>query len=301
MPSFNSILRAFASLGHDLVKVHKLMMIKVQTKRKLIFMMNILYYLYGLPTQLLSRAQQPRLKKTIDCKTCEKPASQVEQIFQEELVKLKRQENEANDALRKDATHDSPDANTNSTNILNAVSAPVSAVGPSEALNDAEPLYPDDPSMPHIEDIFASPSEGIFTNLSYNDEGVVTDFNNLDTTMTVSPTPTTRIHTIHLKTQIHGDPMSVVQTRSKVKKNSEAHALFQIQKVWILVDLPFGKKAIGTKWVYRNKKDERGVVVRNKVRLVAQRHRQEEGIDYDEVFTLVARIEATRIFLAFAS
>ncbi|GKC38285.1 putative ribonuclease H-like domain-containing protein, partial [Tanacetum coccineum] len=65
--------------------------------------------------------------------------------------------------------------------------------------------------------------------------------------------------------------------------------------------LPFGKKAIGTKWVYRNKKDERGVVVRNKARLVAQGHRQEEGIDYDEVFALVARLEAIRIFLAFAS
>ncbi|GJZ79469.1 retrovirus-related pol polyprotein from transposon TNT 1-94 [Tanacetum coccineum] len=50
-----------------------------------------------------------------------------------------------------------------------------------------------------------------------------------------------------------------------------------------------------------NKKDERGVVVRNKARLVAQGHRQEEGIDYDEVFAPVARIEAIRIFLAFAS
>ncbi|GKC56132.1 putative ribonuclease H-like domain-containing protein, partial [Tanacetum coccineum] len=76
---------------------------------------------------------------------------------------------------------------------------------------------------------------------------------------------------------------------------------FKIQKVWILVDLPFGKKAIATKWVYRNKKDERGVVVRNKVRLVAQGYRQEEGIDYDEVFAPVARIEAIRIFFAFAS
>ncbi|GKA13966.1 putative ribonuclease H-like domain-containing protein [Tanacetum coccineum] len=58
------------------------------------------------------------------------------------------------------------------------------------------------------------------------------------------------------------------------------------------INLPYGKKAIGTKWVYRNKKDERGVVVRNKARLVAQGHRQEEGIDYDEVFAPVARIEA---------
>ncbi|GKF33982.1 putative ribonuclease H-like domain-containing protein, partial [Tanacetum coccineum] len=76
---------------------------------------------------------------------------------------------------------------------------------------------------------------------------------------------------------------------------------FKIQKVWILVDLPYENKAIRTKWVYRNKKDERGVVVRNKVRLVTQGHRQEEGIDYDEVFALVARIEVIKIFLAFSS
>nr|GEY96422.1 hypothetical protein [Tanacetum cinerariifolium] len=57
---------------------------------------------------------------------------------------------------------------------------------------------------------------------------------------------------------------------------------FKTQKVWILVDLPFGKKVIRTKWVYMNKKDERGVVVRNKARLVTQGHKQEEGIDYDE-------------------
>ncbi|GJV97125.1 putative ribonuclease H-like domain-containing protein [Tanacetum coccineum] len=76
---------------------------------------------------------------------------------------------------------------------------------------------------------------------------------------------------------------------------------FKLQQVWILVDLPFGKKAIGTKWVFRNKRDERSIVVKNKARLVAQGHRQEEGIDYDEVFAPVARIEAIRLFLAFAS
>ncbi|GKG10616.1 putative ribonuclease H-like domain-containing protein, partial [Tanacetum coccineum] len=76
---------------------------------------------------------------------------------------------------------------------------------------------------------------------------------------------------------------------------------FQLQKVWILVDLPYGKKVIGTKWVFRNKRDERGIVVKNKARLVAQGFRQEEGIDYDEVFAPVARIEAIRLFLDFAS
>nr|GEW12191.1 hypothetical protein [Tanacetum cinerariifolium] len=76
---------------------------------------------------------------------------------------------------------------------------------------------------------------------------------------------------------------------------------FKLQKVWILLYLPKGKRAIGSKWVFRNKKDERGIVIRNKARLVAQRHTQEEGIDYDEVFAPVARIEAIRLFLAYAS
>ncbi|GJX44335.1 ribonuclease H-like domain-containing protein [Tanacetum coccineum] len=76
---------------------------------------------------------------------------------------------------------------------------------------------------------------------------------------------------------------------------------FKLQKVWVLVDLPKGQRAIGTKWVYRNKKDERGIVIRNKARLVAQGHTQEESMDYDEVFAPVARIEAIRIFLAYSS
>ncbi|GKF54713.1 putative ribonuclease H-like domain-containing protein, partial [Tanacetum coccineum] len=65
---------------------------------------------------------------------------------------------------------------------------------------------------------------------------------------------------------------------------------FKLQQVWILVDLPNGKKVIRTKWVFRNKKDEKGIVIRNKARLVAQGHRQAEGIDYEEVFAPVVRI-----------
>ncbi|GKE81215.1 ribonuclease H-like domain-containing protein [Tanacetum coccineum] len=76
---------------------------------------------------------------------------------------------------------------------------------------------------------------------------------------------------------------------------------FKLQEVWTLVDLPNGKKAIGSKWVFRNKKDEKGIVIRNKARLVAQEYTQEEGIDYDEVFAPVARIEAISLFLAYAS
>ncbi|GKF42160.1 putative ribonuclease H-like domain-containing protein, partial [Tanacetum coccineum] len=76
---------------------------------------------------------------------------------------------------------------------------------------------------------------------------------------------------------------------------------FKLQNVWTLVDLPKGKRAIGTKWVYQNKKDEIGIVLRNKARLVAHGYTQEEGINYDEVFAPVARIEAIRLFLAYAS
>ncbi|GJY73218.1 copia protein [Tanacetum coccineum] len=58
---------------------------------------------------------------------------------------------------------------------------------------------------------------------------------------------------------------------------------FKSQKVWTLVDLPNGKRAIGTKCVYMNKKDEKGIMIKNKARLVAQGYTQEEGIDYDEM------------------
>lgn len=76
---------------------------------------------------------------------------------------------------------------------------------------------------------------------------------------------------------------------------------FQRNEVWTLVPKPKNKTIIGTKWVYRNKFDEAGTITRNKARLVAQGYRQEEGIDYDETFAPVARLEAIRIFLAYAA
>nr|GEU39506.1 putative ribonuclease H-like domain-containing protein [Tanacetum cinerariifolium] len=88
---------------------------------------------------------------------------------------------------------------------------------------------------------------------------------------------------------------------SLIEAMQEELLQFKMQKVWILVDLPQGKREIGTKWVYINKKDERGIVVRYKARLVSQGHTQEEGIDYEEVFAPVSRIEAIRLFLAYAS
>ncbi|GJY54212.1 putative ribonuclease H-like domain-containing protein [Tanacetum coccineum] len=80
-----------------------------------------------------------------------------------------------------------------------------------------------------------------------------------------------------------------------------SHLQFKIQNVWVLVDCPKGVRPIGTKWVLKNKRDKRGIVIRNKAKLVAQGHTQEEGIDYKEVFAPVARIDAIRLFLAYAS
>ncbi|GJY82098.1 ribonuclease H-like domain-containing protein [Tanacetum coccineum] len=302
--------------------------------------------------------------KNTNLKTNEKPVGQEDQSFLDELERLKRQEKEANDAaeaLRKEFAQDTKDlllqagaARASSTNTVNTASIPVSTASPSGRLSytDLTNTDQDDSQIPALEDIYDNPNDGIFTNTSYDDEGTVADFINLETIVNVSPILTSRIHSIHPSTQILRDPKLAVQTRSKVNKSSGAHAFvsyiqkqrrnnhkdfqhclfacflsqiepkkiskaledeswvdpmqeellqFKIQKVWILIDLAYGKKAIGTKWVYRNKTDERGVVVRNKAMLVAQVHRQEEGIDYDEVFALVARIEAIRIFLAFAS
>ncbi|KAJ9561366.1 hypothetical protein OSB04_006526 [Centaurea solstitialis] len=130
------------------------------------------------------------------------------------------------------------------------------------------------------------------------------------------------------QTQIIGDPSEGVKTRANlnyclfacfVSKNEPKKATdalndpfwveamqdellqFERNKVWTLTALPTGKSAIGTKWVFRNKKDENGVMVRNKARLVAQGYCQEEGIDYEETFAPVARLEAIRIFLAYAA
>ncbi|GJW51706.1 retrovirus-related pol polyprotein from transposon TNT 1-94 [Tanacetum coccineum] len=70
--------------------------------------------------------------------------------------------------------------------------------------------------------------------------------------------------------------------------------------VWELVSNPMDMTIIGTKWVYRNKLDENGVVTKNKVRLAAQGYNQQEGIDYDETYAPVARLESIRILLAYA-
>ncbi|GJS09506.1 retrovirus-related pol polyprotein from transposon TNT 1-94 [Tanacetum coccineum] len=147
-----------------------------------------------------------------------------------------------------------------------------------------------------------TPKDGIFSTNSFDaEEGGVADYNNMDPTIDVPSTPTLRIHKIHPQSQIIGkkEPKKVSQAladESWVEAMQEELLQFKLQEVWVLCDLPEGKRVIGTKWVFRNKRDERGTIIKNKARLVAQGYRQEEGVDYDEVFAPVARIEAIRLF-----
>ncbi|KAJ9557467.1 hypothetical protein OSB04_012081 [Centaurea solstitialis] len=86
-----------------------------------------------------------------------------------------------------------------------------------------------------------------------------------------------------------------------VSAMQEELAEFIRNNVWLLVPRPRKRTIIGSKWIFRNKLDEIGTIIRNKARLVAQGYRQEEGIDYDETFAPVARLEAIRLFLAYAA
>ncbi|GJX62946.1 putative ribonuclease H-like domain-containing protein [Tanacetum coccineum] len=142
---------------------------------------------------------------------------------------------------------------------------------------------PFDPNMPALEDV------SIFDfSRDDDDVGVEVDINNLDTTIQVSPIPTTRIHKDHTLDQVIGDlknPNKKVIHALKdprwIEAMQEELLQFKLQEVWTLVDLPNRKRAIGTKWVFRNKKDKRGIVIRNKARLVAQGYTQRRrGLKY---------------------
>ncbi|GJT86596.1 zf-CCHC domain-containing protein [Tanacetum coccineum] len=159
--------------------------------------------------------------------------------------------------------------NVNNTNTVNATGTnKVNAFGGKTSIELSF-----DPNMHALEDYNIFDYSG-----NDKDDGAEADMNNLYTTIHVSPIPTTRIHKDHHLDQVIEDLQSTTQTR-KMSKNLKEH---------------------GTN-PKRNKNDERGIVIRNKARLVAQGYTQEEGIDYDEVFAPIVRIEAIRLFLAYAS
>nr|GEX51904.1 putative ribonuclease H-like domain-containing protein [Tanacetum cinerariifolium] len=162
----------------------------------------------------------------------------------------------------------------NSTNTFSAAGPLNVAASPTHgksSIIDAYQLF-DDLDMPELEDITYSDDK--------DDVGAEADFNNLETSIIVSPIPTTRVHKDHHVTQIIEEPKRVhqaVKDPSWIEAMQEELLQFKMQK------------------------DERGIVIKNKARLATQGHTQEEGIDYEEVFAPVARIEAIRLFLAYAS
>ncbi|GJS16290.1 ribonuclease H-like domain-containing protein [Tanacetum coccineum] len=164
---------------------------------------------------------------TSSSKTDEKRRSprEEEQVFLDDLARLQRQEKEANEeaeALIRNHEQDTEKAVT------------------QDKLKSLA-VQQDDYEIPPLEDIHEDATDGIFTHASYDDEGAVADFTNLETIVNVSPIPTSRVHPSHPSTLILGDPTSAVQTRSKVNKSSEAHAFVsyvQKQRRTINKDFP---------------------------------------------------------------
>ncbi|GJU56812.1 putative ribonuclease H-like domain-containing protein [Tanacetum coccineum] len=246
-------------------------------------------------------------------------------------------ENEASDTSGKDDEptrseserlnqRDMQTKKANSTNGINTVSTPVSTarptvdiVVPSPPVNTVRPSintanafkehlferfshFKNAFSLPPVLNISSMDNTRIFRN-AYNDEDVEeeVDMNNVNSSYTVPDTSFTKYHKDHPEDQEPKKVLQALEDPSWVEAMQNELLQFKLLNVWSLLDLPRDKWAISTKWVFRNKKGERGIVVKNKGRLVAQVHTQEEGIDYDEVFAPVARIEAIRLFLAYAS
>ncbi|HEY5235814.1 MAG TPA: reverse transcriptase domain-containing protein, partial [Rhabdochlamydiaceae bacterium] len=186
----------------------------------------------------------------------------------------------------------------------------------------------------HIEEEF---QESFVEMMNPSNDDVTDDYQhldqnmtNLDSTIPVEEIATLRIHTNHPTENILGDLTAGVRTRNQMQNLESLFSCFMSQlepknikmdlqdyswveamqeelqqfkkmQVWDLVKLPKGVHPIGTRWVFRVKRDDRGVVIRNKARLVVQGFTQIEGLDYDEVFAPVARLESIRLFLAYAA
>ncbi|GJR80718.1 putative ribonuclease H-like domain-containing protein [Tanacetum coccineum] len=235
--------------------------------------------------------------------------------YAEELAKLQRQDQAETEIRNQSVSADRDPAGIGSAGGVSAGSTSVgSDPAGSHHAGHFQPAGCDDPAAlgdPAVSTSVSADfipvhdqfSSGIFTSSSYDDDFRAT-LTNLAPAVEVNPVPTKRVNTIHPQSQILGDlasPLKHLEDTGLGDAMQEEMQQFINQQVWKLVPLPAGKHAIGTKWILKNKRDARGIVVRNKARLVAQGHRQEEGIDYDEVFAPVARIEAIRLFLAFAS
>ncbi|GJW95107.1 putative ribonuclease H-like domain-containing protein [Tanacetum coccineum] len=256
------------------------------------------------PSYPLHRIQEAEPKDTFGDEVDDSPLDSTEEIFQQELARLKCQEQRATsdstdvEELQKRActkivptgsipvpTGSIPVPSSDTT--ISPGGVPVPTGSPTDSFFDDEPTtrFPIPSDLRNNE-----PSPGIFSFSSYDDEFGV-DLKNLASIVEVSPVATKRINTIHPQSLIIRDHTSAMQIRSKVNNTTtvEPRSVAQALEDPSWVD------------AMQEEIDARGIVVRNKARLVAQGHRQEEGIDYDEVFAPVTRIEAIILFLAFAS
>ncbi|GKF00894.1 putative ribonuclease H-like domain-containing protein, partial [Tanacetum coccineum] len=234
--------------------------------------------------------------------------------YAEELARLQRQEHEAKDTAEKYGFGFSKDTEEH---LSQADMVPAGGIDPAASISTGtaepfptviEPVHADETSLPlHMMLILGilgdltSPvqTRGTLKKSKFGESTFVSYVHDQQRN-----NHTDYLHCLFACFLSQLEPSSVAQALNDsdwVEAMQEEMQQFINQKVWKLVPLPKGKIAIGTKWILKNKRDARGIVVRNKARLVAQGHRQEDGIDYDEVFAPVARIEAIRLFLAFSS
>nr|GFB12880.1 uncharacterized mitochondrial protein AtMg00820-like [Tanacetum cinerariifolium] len=148
-----------------------------------------------------------------------------------------------------------------------------------------------------------SPEEEVFHEISDSFQGESSSYS-LNDDVKQSPEevilPSSNTQSIPINMVPNGDE-ATLRDADWVSAMQEELDQFARLKVWRLVPRPEGKSVIKTKWIFKNKKDESSLVIRNKARLVAVGYSQQEGFDYDETFAPVARIEAIRLFLAYAA
>nr|GEX73287.1 ribonuclease H-like domain, reverse transcriptase, RNA-dependent DNA polymerase [Tanacetum cinerariifolium] len=212
------------------------------------------------------------------------PLNFADEIFQRELARLKAQEQRAtSDAERHGLGIPVPTGSIpvpSGDTMVSTDDVSVHTSSPTDSFFNDEPItrFPSPSDLGNHD-----PSPGIFSSPSYDDEFGAA-LNNVASTVE-RDNHTDFQHCLFACFFSQVEPSSVAQALedpSWIDSMQEEMQQFKFQNVWLLVDLPEGKYAIGTKWILKNKRDARGIVVRNKARLVAQGHRQEEGIDYDE-------------------